>query len=99
MHLDGSGDDDPPPSSFGALYDELKVSDSEHGDVAMVHEDSGWLISAHRDGRVILSCPRTRTRYHMIPVSKEKVLALWNLLIKGEIEQIRREPWMPGHRT
>ncbi len=33
----------------------------------------------------------------MIPVSKERVLALWRLLAAGDIEAILKEPWRPGY--
>jgi len=52
IHTDGSGDENPPIESLSALYDELVSADQEHGDVAVVHENSGWSMSAHRDGRL-----------------------------------------------
>ena len=53
--IDDSGDIDPPIESFSEIYDELKYSNQEHGDVSVTDEDTGWCISAHRDGRVVLA--------------------------------------------
>lgn len=93
IHTDGSGDDDPSLESLSGLYDELLTCDQEHGDVSVVDENSGWCLSAHRDGRLIFQHLGTRQASHMIPVEKLKVLALWHCLVKGDIERIRSEPW------
>jgi len=42
IHSDGSGDDNPPLESLSDLYDELLSADPEHGDVTVVHDDTGW---------------------------------------------------------
>jgi hypothetical protein len=98
IHSNGAGDEDPPMASLSDLYDELLTADREHGDVAVVHEDTGWLISAHRDGRVVFESLRLRgEQRHMIPVTKERVLTLWRRLIEGEIEALLEAPWRPGY--
>jgi len=98
MHTDGSGEANPPLESFSDLYDELLSADREHGDVSVVHEDSGWCISAHRDGRAVFENLRDRVSpRHMIPVPKERVLQLWRRLIEGDIDGILAEPWKPGY--
>lgn len=96
-HTDDSFDEDPSPQVFSALYDELETASVEHGDVSVVHEDSGWCISAHRDHRVVFAHLGDGGARHMIPVSKEKVLELWRKLIEGDIESIQSEPWRPGY--
>ena len=53
IHSDGSSDTNPPLASLDSLLDELRTTDREHGDVSVVHEESGWSISAHRDGRLV----------------------------------------------
>jgi hypothetical protein len=52
-HMDASGDDDPPLESLPALFDELELSRITDGNVAVINDDNGWCMSAHRDGRLI----------------------------------------------
>jgi hypothetical protein len=79
------------------LYDELLVADREHGDVAVVHEDTGWGMSAHRDGRLVFEHLGEGGERHMVPVTKERVLQLWRRLIDGDIEGLKKEQWKPGY--
>jgi hypothetical protein len=95
--IDDSGAIDPPIESLSELYDELKSSDQEHGDVSVTDENTGWSISAHRDGRVVLVNLIEGGGRHMHPVSKEKVLELWGVLASGGIERILSEPWRDGY--
>jgi hypothetical protein len=98
IHMDSSGDDDPPVESLSDLYEELHTSGIVDGDVAVVHDDSGWCISAHRDGRLVFEhLGEKGTERHMIPVAKERVLELWKRLINGDLEGILAEPWRPGY--
>src|SRR4051812_17155000 len=96
QHADGSGECNPPLGHLSALYDELASADQEHGDVAVINDDHGWTISAHRDGRVVmedLGNVMTRTERHMTPVPKGDVLELWHRLIDGDIQNLLKEPW------
>src|ERR1043165_9158687 len=97
IHTDGSGDENPSLESLSALYDELLSADCEHGDVAVVHEDTGWSMSAHRDGRLVFEHLGKGGERHMIPVPKERVLQLWMQLIDGDIDGLLRGPWKPGY--
>jgi hypothetical protein len=99
IHTDGSGDGDPPLDTLPELYDELLTADQEHGDVAVVHDESGWAMSAHRDGRLVFERLGTLggTARHMIPVPKERVLELWRRLIQGDIDGLLLEAWRPGY--
>jgi hypothetical protein len=97
VHMDGSGEDNPPLESLSDLYDELFTSGIE-GDVSVIHDDSGWAMSAFRDGRLIFgNLADPTSERHMLPVSKERVLELWKQLINGDIEGILVEPWKPGY--
>jgi hypothetical protein len=99
LHTDGSGNDDPPIASLADLYDELLTADREHGDVSVIHDDSGWCMSAHRDGRLVFEhLPSKGGQRHMIPVPKERVLELWTRLISGDIDGILGEPWKEGYQ-
>jgi hypothetical protein len=96
-HMDGSGEDDPPLERLPLLYDELWESGIFDGDVSVIHDDTGWCISAHRDRRVVLEHLGNGGERHMLPVSKEHVLELWRRLIQGNIEAVLSEPWIPGY--
>ena len=100
MHIDGSGDVDPPIAAIHALFDELKDADTEHGDVTVRHTESGWFLSAHRDGRLVLENLEDGhgPGRHMIPVERERVLFLWRQLIAGDLDAVMSEPWRPGYR-
>ncbi len=99
VHSDGSGDDNPPLESLSDLYDELLTADAEHGDVAVIHDDSAWCLSAGRDGRLIFEQLGTTspTKRHMTSVPRERVLLLWKRLIDGDIQGILSEPWKQGY--
>ena len=97
IHWDGSSDANPPVASLPALLDELCIADREHGDVAVVHEDTGWSLSAHRDGRVVFENLSTGGERHMKPVQRDRVLELWRRLIDGDVEGVLGEPWHSGY--
>jgi len=101
IHMDGTGDDNPPVESLSSLYDELFTSGIDDGNVAVINDDSGWCMSAYRDGRIVfgnLKDPQIQNSdCHMIPVPKERVLELWKRLIDGDIDPILQEPWKPGY--
>jgi hypothetical protein len=97
IHTDGSGDDGLSLEMLSPLYDELLTADQEHGDVSVVNEDTGWCISAHRDGRVVFGHLGTGGDRHMIAVPRERVLELWRRLIDGDIDGLLAEPWKPGY--
>jgi hypothetical protein len=98
IHADGSGDDNPPIESLSDLYDELLSADREHGDVAVIHDDSGWSMSAHRGGRLVFEHLGSESgQRHMIDVPKRRVLALWRRLIEGDIDGLLLEPWKESY--
>jgi hypothetical protein len=77
IHMDGSGEDNPPVEKLSDLYEELFSSGIMDGDVSVVNDTFGWGMSAHRDGRLVFEhlggegAPK-----HMIPVPKKQVLEL-----------------------
>lgn len=97
IHTDGSSDIDPPLSSLPDLLDELTTTDREHGDVAVVNEESGWSLSAHRDGRLVFEHLSDGGERHMKPVATEKILELWYKLIRGDLDAVLTEPWQAGY--
>lgn len=97
IHTDGSGDENPPVERLAALYDELHSANREHGDVTVVDDDTGWSMSAHRDGRLVFEHLGKGGERHMIPVAKQRVLELWRRLIDGDIDGLLAEPWKAGY--
>jgi hypothetical protein len=97
LHLHGSSDKDPPLDALNDLYDELQFADIEHVDVTVIHDDTGWSMSAYPSGRLIFGNLADMNDCHMIPVSRERVLELWRLLAAGDIDTLLKEPWLPGY--
>lgn len=97
IHTDGSGTENSQLESLTALYDELLQADQEHGDVAVIHDNSGWCLSAHRDGRIVFEHLGEGGERHMIPVSKERVIELWKRLVAGDINDLMNEQWQSGY--
>jgi hypothetical protein len=96
--MDASGEDEPPLESLSDLFDELKSSGIIDGNVAVINDDTGWCLSAHRDGRLVFEhLGNDGGERHMIPVSKERTLELWRRLIDGDIACLLAEPWTPGY--
>ena len=99
LHTDGTGDSNPPIESLSDLYDELLTAEPEHGDVAVINDDKGWSVSAHRDGQVVLENLAVQgTQRHMTDVTKERALWIWTRLINGEIDDLLAEPWKEGYK-
>ncbi len=94
----GAGDEDPSLDSLSDLCDETIDGDQEHGDVAVVHEDTGWCMSAHRNGRLVFEDLERGGERHMVPFPKARVLQYWRRLIAGESDQLLAEPWRPGYQ-
>jgi hypothetical protein len=97
IHVDGSGEDNLSVERLSALYDELKTADREHGDVSVIHEASGWSMSAHRDGRLVFEHLARGGERHMIPVPKHRVIELWQKLLDGDIDGLLAAPWKSGY--
>jgi hypothetical protein len=97
MHMDGSGENNPPLERLRDLYDELQTSGIVDGSVAVINDDTGWCMSAHRDGRLVFEHLDKGGQRYMKPVARERVLKLWERLIVGDIAGLLREPWQPGY--
>ena len=97
MHMDTQSEDNPPVASLGDLYDELVSSGIVDGNVSVVHDESGWCMSVHRDGRLVFEHLGSGGERHMLPVPKKRVLELWRRLIEGDIDGLLLEPWKPGY--
>jgi hypothetical protein len=96
-HTDSSGEPAPSLEMLPGLYDELRTADREHGDVSVTDEESAWVLSAHRNGVVVLENLENGGERHMKDVPKQKVLELWRTLIAGDLDALLGEPWTPGY--
>lgn len=97
MHRMGNMDRNPPLDAFSQLLAELDPDDTEHCDVALIHE-SGWCISVDVCRTIswenIEGGPAPR---HMVNVPEARILELWTKLAKGDLASIESEPWNPGY--
>ena len=91
-------EDKPALDSLSDLYDELEYEDEEHTSVSLTHE-SEWNLGAYGGGLLIWENLETEDNEprHMKDVSKERMLELWRKLAHGRIEEINKEPWLPGY--
>ena len=98
LHLDGSGEQDPPLEALARLVRELDEADAEHTDVSVMHE-SMWSLSAYKNGLVVWENveeddPRPQ---HMKGVPRDEVLRLFHLLAGGHLAAIHALPWQEGY--
>jgi hypothetical protein len=93
VHLDGSPDANFPLESLPALYDELRAAGLEQGSVTVVNEDTGWRLSAHRDGRLVLKEGADGAEQSMKLIPKHQVLQLWTSLIEGDMTALTQHSW------
>jgi hypothetical protein len=98
-HRYGDMERDPPISSLALLLAELedRPEDIEHTDVSLTHE-SEWCMSVGRTGTVTLENLESGGARHMVGVPEAKVLALWALLARGDLEVVMTEPWKLGYK-
>lgn len=94
MHRLGNMERNPPLSSFPALLAELDPDDTEHVDVAVVHE-SGWTLSAGIGGGLTWENIESEARpRRMADVPPSKILELWTRLANGDLAAVEAEPWL-----
>ena len=98
-HRYGGSERDPPVSSFPALLDELedRLEDEEHISVSVIHE-SEWGLGILRGGYVAFENVESDGEpRHMEGLSRARLLHLMELISKGDLESLEREPWLPGY--
>lgn len=93
----GGSEPAPPLDRMREVLSELDGDDDdEHPSVSLSHE-SEWTLSAFPDGLVIWENVEEDVARHMLHISRDKVLSLWTKIAAGQIDEIEREPWLPGY--
>lgn len=89
---------DPSRDLFHTLLAELVADpdDQEHTSVSVTGEGE-WNVGAYRGGYIVFENLEEGEPRHMVGVSDEKIIALWNELADGNLDSIEREPWRPGY--
>jgi hypothetical protein len=78
-----------------ALVAELDQADAEHPDVTVQHE-SGWALSAYRDGRVIWGNVEADADVGQITgVSRAEMVELFTHLVNGDVDAVASRSWDP----
>lgn len=76
--------------------DDIDANESDHPDVSLVHDPSGWSISAFPSGIVTLENldeDDTPPRF-MSQVARNTTLELWLELSRGKIDHLLSQPWV-----
>lgn len=78
-----------------AQLDNLEYADSEHPDVSLIHDNSGWALTIYASGIVTFEnlddpddCPRFLSK-----VSRDAAFELWRALARGGFEYLNARPW------
>jgi hypothetical protein len=91
----GESEDSPTVETMRAYLEDLDPLDEEHG-AAWVGDDEDNMLEWEVGGNLAYS-QSNQTR-HMSHVSANRVIALWQKLAAGQLDELEREPWQPGPR-
>jgi hypothetical protein len=93
----GLGDsiDAPSPEQMRELLFAVDASDLEHG-AAWLATDDEYVLEWNGDGRLVFDVGGHLPERHMKDVSRERALALWQLLAEGRAGELEREQWHDG---
>ena len=95
---DGISELNPSADKMRELLDSLQdpeVLETEHPDVALVHDATGWALTAYPNGVVTLENfdHEDESPLYMKGMSRNQMLELWLELSRGEIQQLRARSW------
>jgi hypothetical protein len=79
-----------------ATLDEPDAEQEGHPDVSLVHDPSGWTLTAYPSGIVTfenLDGEEDSPRF-MAEVSRQACLTMWKELAAGKIERVAARPWL-----
>lgn len=97
--MDGISELNPNTERMEALIQQLDMPDfdeSDHPDLALVHDTSGWTLTLYPNGVVTFENfddDDTQPRY-MAGIQRSKALHLWQALARGDIEGLKELPWV-----
>jgi hypothetical protein len=93
----GGDEREPAVERLREILGQLDVEDDEHPLVSLTHE-SEWYLAAYPGGLLVWeNAEAADNPRHMNGVTRERVLELWIKLSRGMLEEIEREPWLPGY--
>jgi len=98
-HRNGACERDPAVATFPSLLDELHLrpEDQEHTSVSLIHE-SEWGLGFHLGGYVTFENVEGHGEpRHMRDVPRHKLIEMMELLARGDVDTLEREPWLPGY--
>ena len=93
----GADESEPTVNRMREVLAELDVDDIEHQSVSVRHE-SEWCLGAYPGGLLVWeNLEGDAEPRHLNNVSPERILDLWQLLSRGQMDEIEAEPWLPGY--
>src|SRR5262249_36014174 len=93
----GGSEPNPTVERLREILGQLDADDVEHPEVSLTHE-SEWCLGAYSGGLLIWENAEADDEpRHMNGVPRERVLELWVKLSFGKVDEIEREPWLPGY--
>lgn len=93
----GGDEREPTVERLREILGQLDAEDDVHPSVSLTHE-SEWYLAAYPGGLLIWeNAKAAEDPRHMNDVPRERVLELWIKLSRGMLEEIEREPWLPGY--
>jgi hypothetical protein len=93
----GGGGKNPNVEELRAALAELTTPDKEHPDCWLIDENN-WTIIADESGKVVLENPEfDQEPCHISNLNTEAILNLWRHLQNGDLEAIRKMPWLQGY--
>lgn len=102
--VDGWGEsiDNPSVEQMQQFLDKLDIDDEEHCEVWLTNDLTGWTLSYFPSNTVVFYESSEDSDYnprHLINVSRNKMLKLWQKLAKGQIDELKKESWKTGHSS
>jgi hypothetical protein len=90
----GESIDEPSAEQMREVLEDLDPEDVEHA-AAWLSDDAGHTLEWNVDGRLVYDKGALPPR-HMLGVAQARVIDLWQLLAKGAVQEIERQPWQAG---
>lgn len=96
--MDGVSELNPDRTTLRRILQSLDApgaADADHPDVSLVHDASGWSLSVFPSGVVTFENldDEDGAPLHLQQVSRNQALQLWEQLARGDIEDLRAQPW------